>query len=103
MSEPTTVSVRILDKEYQVSCPPEEVDELTGAARFLDERMREIRETGKVFGLDRIAVMAALNISHEFLGLKTDHSDAVAGTDGKLSELTDRVIRVLAEQKALNT
>jgi cell division protein ZapA len=63
----TTVSVKILDKEYQVSCPEEEVDALTSSARFLDQQMRQIRESGKVFGLDRIAVMAALNLANELL------------------------------------
>ena len=63
----TTVSVKILEKEYQVACPDDEVDALTASARYLDKQMTEIRDTGKVFGLDRIAVMAALNIANEFL------------------------------------
>jgi cell division protein ZapA len=63
----TTVSVKILDKEYQVSCQEDEVDALTSSARFLDQQMRQIRESGKVFGLDRIAVMAALNLANELL------------------------------------
>lgn len=62
-----TVSVKILDKEYQVACPPEQQAELLLSARHLDEQMRAIRATGKVIGLERIAVMAALNISHELL------------------------------------
>ena len=62
-----TVSVSILDKEYQVACPPEQQAELLLSARYLDQQMRAIRESGKVIGLERIAVMAALNISHELL------------------------------------
>lgn len=62
-----TVAVRILDKEYQVACPPEQQAELLMSAKHLDQQMRAIRETGKVIGLERIAVMAALNISHELL------------------------------------
>ena len=55
MSDTTTVSVRILDKEYQVSCRQDEVDALTSSARYLDQQMRQIRESGKVFGpIDRV-------------------------------------------------
>ncbi|GAB5412729.1 MAG: cell division protein ZapA [Congregibacter sp.] len=62
-----TFSVTILDKEYQVACPAEQQADLLLSARHLDEQMRAIRSTGKVIGLERIAVMAALNISHELL------------------------------------
>ena len=61
------VSVRIMEKEYVVACPYEERSALLDAAEFLNARMREIRDTGKVVGLDRILVMAALNLAHEFL------------------------------------
>jgi cell division protein ZapA len=67
VSKATTFSVTILDKEYQVACPPEQQADLLLSARHLDEQMRAIRSTGKVIGLERIAVMAALNISHELL------------------------------------
>ena len=67
MSETETVAVNILDKEYQVACPSEQQAELIVSASYLDKQMRSIRETGKVIGLERIAVMAALNISHELL------------------------------------
>ncbi len=62
-----TVSISILGKEYLVSCPPDARGELFAAARDLDRRMREVKASGKVFGLERIAVMAALNLSHELL------------------------------------
>ena len=102
MTDSTTISVHILGKEYQVSCPPEEVEELKASGQLLDERMREIRETGKVVGLDRIAVMAALNIAHMFLDLKSNHSSVLTDTNGILSDLTARVGKVLAEQKQLD-
>ena len=66
----TTINVNILGKEFQVSCPEEEKDALMVAASQLDKQMREIRESGKVIGLERIAVMAALNTTHEFLQAK---------------------------------
>ena len=67
MSQPHTVTVRILDKDYQVACPAEQEAELLVSAKYLDKQMRTIRDSGKVIGLERIAVMAALNISHELL------------------------------------
>ncbi|MEJ2531222.1 MAG: cell division protein ZapA [Halioglobus sp.] len=65
--QPNTVTVKILEKEYQVACPPEQESELVVSARYLDKQMRGIRDSGKVIGLERIAVMAALNISYELL------------------------------------
>jgi cell division protein ZapA len=61
------VTVRILDKEYQVACTEDERLALLESAELLNSKMREIRAAGKVVGLDRIAVMAALNLSHEVL------------------------------------
>jgi cell division protein ZapA len=62
-----TVIVKLLDKEYQVACPPGQQEALAKSARYLDQQMRGIRSNGKVIGLERIAVMAALNISNELL------------------------------------
>ncbi len=74
----TTVEVNILDKEYLVACPPEQREALRQSARHLDAKMREIRATGKVFGTERIAVMAALNITHEMLETSTMSDSAKA-------------------------
>ncbi|MEA1080686.1 cell division protein ZapA [Marinobacter qingdaonensis] len=73
----TTVEVKILDKDFLVACPEEEREALIRAARHLDSKMREIRASGKVFGAERIAVMAALNITHELLERDT-MSDATS-------------------------
>ena len=77
MNQPNTVTVKILDKDYQVACPEEQESELVVSAKYLDKQMRSIRETGKVIGLERIAVMAALNISYELLQA-SEHSDSGA-------------------------
>jgi cell division protein ZapA len=61
------VSVRILEKEYQFSCAVEERAALLDSAEYLNTEMRKIRDSGKVIGLDRIAVMAALNMANELL------------------------------------
>lgn len=71
MSTDKPVSVSILDKEYLIACPDDDRDSLRKTARFLDSKMKEIRESGRVIGADRIAVMAALNISHDLLQNKS--------------------------------
>ena len=70
-SEP--VSIRILDREYTVGCEPDERDGLAAAARLLDARMREIRGGNRVAALDRVAVLAALNLAHELQQLREDN------------------------------
>lgn len=62
---PSAVTLEILGKEYKIACEPEEQDGLIESARQLDKKMRQIRDSGKVSGTDRIAVMAALNMAHE--------------------------------------
>lgn len=78
MSETPTVYVNILDKDYQVACPVEEKAALIRAADELDQRMRGIRASGTIIGLERIAVMAALNLCHELQQVQTK------GTAGSL-------------------
>lgn len=68
------VSVHILDKEYRIACKEGEQDGLLASARYIDQRMREIRQSGKVIGSDRIAVMVALNLAHELLEHKNIRS-----------------------------
>jgi cell division protein ZapA len=75
VSQPHTVTVKILDKDYQVACPEDQEAQLVVSARYLDKQMRSIRDTGKVIGLERIAVMAALNISYELLQA-SEHADS---------------------------
>jgi cell division protein ZapA len=78
-----TVTVHILDKEYQVACPPEQKDALRDSARYLDQQMRKVRQSGKIIGSERVAVMSALNISYELLMNEGNVSDnnAVSGRD----------------------
>lgn len=89
-----TVFVKILDKEYQVACPREERQALIESAQLLDERMKSIRGSGAVIGLERIAVMAALNLSHELLQAKTARSPSTADVTD-LQRLTNKIDKVL--------
>jgi cell division protein ZapA len=66
------VSIRLLDREYTVGCAPDERDALLASARLLDAKMREIRGSNRMVGLDRVAVLAALNLAHELLQLRAD-------------------------------
>ena len=90
-----TVNIRILDKDYQVNCPPEEQNALIRSSQVLDARMREIRKSGHVIGLERIAVMAALNLTYDLLQAQSkaaqsdDVSDLVERMEGKISGALD--------------
>jgi cell division protein ZapA len=85
------VSVRILEKEYQVACPVEERSALLDAAELLNGKMREIRDGGNVMGLDKIAVMAALNLANELQSIKNRDTAAESGITGKIRQLRERV------------
>ena len=95
------VSVRIMEKEYVVACPYEERSALLDAAEFLNARMREIRDTGKVVGLDRIAVMAALNLAHEYLKGKDRESKLDSGVGHRVRALRERVEGALEKGQQL--
>jgi len=99
--EPARVSVRIMEKEYVVACPYEERSALLDAAEFLNVRMREIRESGKVVGLDRIAVMDALNLAHELLKGKDRESKLDSGVGHRVRALRERVEGALEKGQQL--
>ncbi|MEE3197059.1 MAG: cell division protein ZapA [Pseudomonadota bacterium] len=84
------VTVRILEKEYQIACPAGEKANLVASAELLNSKMREIRDSGKVVGLDRVAVMAALNLADELL--KTQ------GQDEKLRNIVGLRIKAMRDQ-----
>ncbi|HET7922528.1 MAG TPA: cell division protein ZapA [Gammaproteobacteria bacterium] len=98
--ELSPVTVRILDKEYQVACTESERAALLESAELLNAKMREIRATGKVVGLDRIAVMAALNLSHEVLLTRTAAMQTDAQTLERLRVMNDRLSQAMGEPGA---
>ena len=99
---PTQVNIKILEKEYQISCPASERAALLDSAELLNRKMREIRDTGKVIGLDRIAVMAALNMANELLRSRS-RGDFVEG-DAKLrlQAMRERVEGALQTSRQLD-
>jgi cell division protein ZapA len=88
------VKVSILDKEYLVACPEQERDALKASAKYLNDRMSEIRGSGKVVGIDRIAVMAALNLAHEIVesGANADELNGYAARIGHLNARIEEVL-----------
>ena len=100
-----TLEVSILGRDYRVACKDSEKAELLQAVAFLDKRMREIRDAGKVVGNERIAVMAALNIAHELLGARSG-AQATGGFDSstyqrRISAMQTAIDRAMAEQDKL--
>jgi cell division protein ZapA len=101
MSEHARVSIRILEKEYQITCPIEERSDLLDSAEFLNARMREIRDSGKVVGLDRIAVIAALNMANELIRLRKSDTNLESDVGGRLRILRERVESALEKGQQL--
>lgn len=93
--EPLQVSIKILEKEYRIACRRHEQEDLKASARLLDQRMREIRQSGRVIGTDRIAVMAALNIAHDLIQLQRVHPGIDQEAGRRLRELQERVSKAL--------
>ena len=95
------VSIRILEKEYQVACPIEERTDLLDAAEYLNGKMREIRDSGSVLGLDRIAVVAALNLANELLKLKRTGADVDVELVDRMRHLRERVESAITRGKQM--
>jgi len=96
------VSVRILDKEYQVACPANERTDLLDSAEVLNAKMREIRDTGRIVGLDRIAVMAALNMANDLLHAQTRDRFVEGDVSSRLRLISDRVESALGGSQQLD-
>jgi cell division protein ZapA len=96
------VSVRILDKEYQVACPASERTDLLDSAEVLNAKMREIRDSGRIVGLDRIAVMAALNMANDLLHAQARDRVLEGDASDRLKVIADRVESALGTSQQLD-
>ena len=96
------VSVRILDKEYQVACPAEERTDLLDSAEILNNKMREIRDSGRIVGLDRIAVMAALNMANDLMHAQAKDEQLEGNYSERLKSINDRVDSILSGTQQLD-
>ena len=95
MKDQDSLSIKILEKEYRVACPAEEKENLLASASMLNEKLDEIKQRGSVIGTERIAVMVALNMSHELLNGKAlveEHAELNDRIDS-LSEKIDNTMR----------
>ena len=96
-----TLDVTILDREFRVACPEDERTELLEAVSYLDKKMREVRDTGKVATVERIAIMAALNITHELLTTRLGTGFDMGEFKRRMSSMQATIDAVLAEQDEL--
>ena len=95
MKDQESLSIKILEKEYRVACPAEEKESLLASANMLNKKLNEIKQKGSVIGTERIAVMAALNMSHELLNgnaIVEEHAELNDRIDS-LSEKIDNTMR----------
>lgn len=99
--EPVPVTIQILDKEYTVACPPEEKEGLMESARQLNQRMRQVRDSGKVMGAERMAVMTALNVLHECARERQDRERAASAAGSAVKALEDKVAAALPRRRAI--
>lgn len=96
MSAGEPVKVNILDREFLIACTPQERAGLLDAARYLDGKMREMRNNARTATLDRIAILAALNISHELLAERQRESSDAARLTERLQALNAKLERAFA-------
>ena len=100
MSEVNGVEVSIMGREFRISCSPDEREGLLNAVSYLDKKMCDIRDSGKVIGTERLAIMAALNLAHELLTTRSGGVD-VGGMKSKIAKMQAMVDCAIAEQNKL--
>ena len=91
------ITIEILDKQYTVTCPPDEKQDLLESARILNDRLKEVRGGGKVLGTERMAVMTALNVIHEYTLLQK----AQAQVDGMLERLRGKLDGAISRREEI--
>ena len=96
-----TLDVKILDRELRIACPEEERAELLEAMAYLDKRMREIRDAGKIVSVERIALMAALNITHELLTTKIGRGVDLSDFKRRMGDMQAAIDQAFADQDSL--
>ncbi len=94
------VTIRILDKEYRIGCKEGEQEGLITSARYVDQRMREIRQSGRIIGSDRVAVLVALNIAHELLNHRQLQNRSEQAIGQRIRSLQKKIEVVLESEPA---
>ena len=98
-SKTIPVNLRVLDKEYVVACPEEERDTLMASAQYLNKKVQEVREGGKVVSTERIVVISALNIIHEYLQYKQQRETQVDTARNQITHLENKIDLALSAIK----
>ena len=101
-SEALPVVIQILDKDYTVACPPEEKEGLLESAELLNQRMREVRDSGKVMGAERMAVMTALNVIHEFTRERMERDRVLSDTDAAIRALEGKLANAVTRRASIS-
>jgi cell division protein ZapA len=96
--EKGALTISLLGREFRVACPDGEEKQLLASADYLNRKLKEVRDTGKVVGNERIAIMAALNIAHEIVSNKSNANATPASFDGAAIRR-----RIVAMQETLET
>ena len=99
-ADPKGLQINIMGREFRVACAEDEQKGLLEAVDYLNGKMQEIRDRGKVIGLERVAIMAALNITHEFLSMKVGGFD-IAETKRRIQRMETAIDQAMAEQSKL--
>lgn len=100
-ADPKGLQISIMGREFRVACTEQEQKGLLEAVDYLNGKMQEIRDRGKVVGLERVAIMAALNITHEFLSMKIGGSFDIAETRRRIQRMEAAIDQAMAEQSKL--
>ncbi|GDX60960.1 MAG: cell division protein ZapA [Nitrosospira sp.] len=101
MSISKTVDIAIMGREFHFTCSPEEREELLQSAAYLDQKMCEIKNNGKVMGLERIAIVAALNITQELLAVKVRGGIDIREFKHRINRMQATLDAVIPEQEKL--
>ncbi|MFT5503068.1 MAG: cell division protein ZapA [Gammaproteobacteria bacterium] len=101
MSDTQPISITILDKEYKIACPPGEQSALLASAKYLDVKMREIRDSGSIIGSERIAVITALNIANELLAHSTIDKSLTEKMSPRLKNIETKIMHALEQTRQL--
>ena len=99
ISKTIPVNLRVLDKEYVVACPEEERDTLMASAQYLNKKVQEVREGGKVVSTERIVVISALNIIHEYLQYKQQRETQIDTAKNEITRLENKIELALSAIK----
>jgi cell division protein ZapA len=92
-----TVSITVMNKTYKVKCPTEKISELRESAQYLDNKMHEVSQSGKLLSVDRVAVIAALNIVHELLLQKKQTNNYIDTMSQRIQDLQNKIEAALEQ------